>query len=212
MQRFTAPYMPVCLMKRRPPMGPAVRSTACGIMENPGIPGNIRNDGGSIPISHDISERPAGAANRSRRGHWECDIIAGKTGKACLVTLVDRKSRYLVGGKAAKKTAQAVNTVLLQVLQGQPVKSLTPDRGKEFAHHAAVTEALNGVPFYFPPPHQPWQRGKQRKYQWPSPRVFPERDRHHTRSRSLCASCFCRTKSPSPKMFRIQNAIRSTLL
>ncbi|WP_414467302.1 transposase, partial [Megasphaera stantonii] len=20
-------------------------------------------------------------------------------------------------------------------------------------------EALNGVPFYFPPPHQPWQRG-----------------------------------------------------
>lgn len=114
---------------------------------------------GSIPISHDISERPAGAANRSRRGHWECDTIAGKTGKACLVTLVDRKSRYLVGGKAAKKTAQAVNTVLLQVLQGQPVKSLTPDRGKEFAHHAAVTEALNGVPFYFPPPHQPWQRG-----------------------------------------------------
>lgn len=73
--------------------------------------------------------------------------------------MVDRKSRYLVGGKAAKKTAQAVNTVLLQVLQGQPVKSLTPDSGKEFAHHAAVTEALNGVPFYFPPPHQPWQRG-----------------------------------------------------
>ena len=43
------PYMPVCLMKRRPPMGPAVRSTACGIMENPGIPGNIRNDGVLFP-------------------------------------------------------------------------------------------------------------------------------------------------------------------
>ena len=49
MQRFTAPYMPVCLMKRRPPMGPAVRSAACGIMENPGIPGNIRNDGVLFP-------------------------------------------------------------------------------------------------------------------------------------------------------------------
>ncbi|WP_107196865.1 IS30 family transposase, partial [Megasphaera stantonii] len=43
--------------------------------------------------------------------------------------------------------------------QGQPVKSFTPDRGKEFVYHAAVTEALNGVSFYFPPPHQSWQRG-----------------------------------------------------
>ena len=52
----------------------------------------------------------------------------------------------------------AVNAVLIQVLQGQPVRSFTPDRGKEFANHAAVSEALDVVPFYFPPPHQPWQR------------------------------------------------------
>ena len=28
----------------------------------------------------------------------------------------------------------------------------------EFARHAEVTSALQ-VPFYFPPPHQPWRRG-----------------------------------------------------
>ena len=28
----------------------------------------------------------------------------------------------------------------------------------EFARYAEVTEALQ-APFYFPPPHQPWQRG-----------------------------------------------------
>ena len=39
------------------------------------------------------------------------------------------------------------------------MKSLTPDRGKKFANYAAVTEALDGVPFYFPPPHQLWLRG-----------------------------------------------------
>ncbi|HBB5040784.1 TPA: IS30 family transposase, partial [Escherichia coli] len=35
---------------------------------------------------------------------------------------------------------------------------ITPDRGKEFAQHRLVTEAL-GVEFYFPEPHQPWTRG-----------------------------------------------------
>ena len=43
--------------------------------------------------------------------------------------------------------------VLLQALQGQPVQSLTLDRGKDFANHADVTETLDGVRFYFPLPH-----------------------------------------------------------
>ncbi|WP_279282048.1 IS30 family transposase [Enterococcus gallinarum] len=38
-------------------------------------------------------------------------------------------------------------------------KPITPDRGKEFSNHFAVTEALNNMPFYFPDPHAPWQRG-----------------------------------------------------
>ncbi|MBN6064422.1 IS30 family transposase, partial [Aggregatibacter actinomycetemcomitans] len=37
-------------------------------------------------------------------------------------------------------------------------KLRTPDRGKEFAKHRLVTQAL-GAGFYFPEPHQPWQRG-----------------------------------------------------
>ena len=36
---------------------------------------------------------------------------------------------------------------------GHPLFSVTPDRGKEFAKHTEVTEAL-GVEFYFPPPHR----------------------------------------------------------
>ena len=114
---------------------------------------------GKIAISNDIADRPAGAQNRSRRGHWEGDTVAGKTGKACLVTLVDRKTRFLVGGKSSAKRAADVNEVMLIALEGHPVKSITPDRGKEFAKHAEVTEALEGVKFYFLPPHHPWERG-----------------------------------------------------
>ena len=52
-------------------------------------------------------------------------------GRACLVTLVDRKSRYLLGGKAMSKTAAAVNKMMCEALSEQSHLSVTPDRGKE---------------------------------------------------------------------------------
>lgn len=75
------------------------------------------------------------------------------------MTLADRKSRFLLSRKATKKTAAYVRDVMIQCLQGQPLYSITPDRGKEFAKHAEVSVALNNVQFFFPQPHQPWQRG-----------------------------------------------------
>lgn len=71
------------------------------------------------------------------------------------MTLVDRKTRFLVGGKADAKRAAEVNKVMIESLQGHPIKSITPDRGKEFAKHEEVTTALDGVKFYFPQPHHP---------------------------------------------------------
>ena len=116
MQRFTAPYMPVCFDETSSSMGPAVRSAACGIMENPGIPAISGNDGVSIPISHDISERPAGPLTAPGED-IECDTIAGKTGKACLVTLVDERAG-ICRGKATKKTAQAVMRYCFRYCKG----------------------------------------------------------------------------------------------
>ena len=113
---------------------------------------------GKICISNELSARPRATNDRKRLGDWESDTVAGKTGRTCLVTLADRKSRFATGGKADKKTACEVSRVMIRALQGLPVKTITSDRGKEFARHAEVTEALQ-APFYFPPPHQPWQRG-----------------------------------------------------
>ena len=114
---------------------------------------------GKIVISNDISERPSEANDRSRIGDWEGDTVAGKNSGPCLVTLADRMSRFLLSRKAEKKNSIYVRDTMIQCLQGQPLHSITPDRGKEFARHAEVTAALNNVPFYFPQPHQPWQRG-----------------------------------------------------
>lgn len=117
---------------------------------------------GKIVISNPIEARPQEAAQRKAIGHWEADTMAGKMGSACLVTITDRASRFLLAAKVVKKLAGLVNDKMIALLGSLPKhkrRSITPDRGKEFAKHSLVTSALDGLPFYFPDPHAPWQRG-----------------------------------------------------
>ena len=113
---------------------------------------------GKIQISNKISDRPEAAENRERLGDWKIDTVCGKSGKACLVTLVDRKSRFTVIRKVNRKNSHFVTAALIETLKDLPLKTITPDRGKEFSKHSEVTKEL-GVEFYFPLPHHPWQRG-----------------------------------------------------
>ena len=43
-------------------------------------------------------------------------------------------------------------------LKNEPCFSITPDRVNEFSDYMEPSKRL-GVKFYFPLPHQPWQRG-----------------------------------------------------
>lgn len=117
---------------------------------------------GKVVISNRIDDRPAEAEEREVIGHWEADTVAGKLGSACLVTYTDRCSRYLLAGKIPRKQAKALEertVALYAAIDQQKIKSITPDRGREFTNHAAITSALGGVEFYFADPHAPWQRG-----------------------------------------------------
>lgn len=117
---------------------------------------------GRIAVSNTIHQRPKEAFNRQVIGHWEVDTVAGKTGSACLVTITDMCSRYLLSEKISKKNSQLVASKMISMLSNIPsnyVKSLTPDRGKEFSKHTFVSSALGNVEFYFADPHSPWQRG-----------------------------------------------------
>lgn len=113
---------------------------------------------GKIKISHAISERPEEASNRERIGDWEGDTVIGKPGGACLLTLVDRKSGLLIGGKVQKRQSELVSKAMIRALRHHPNHSVTLDRGSEFAKHDIVTKKL-GVEIYFAMPHHPWQRG-----------------------------------------------------
>lgn len=67
---------------------------------------------GKIHISNRIQERPKEANERQIIGHWEADTVAGKSGSACLVTITDRHSRYLLAGKVTKKYSALVAEVI----------------------------------------------------------------------------------------------------
>ena len=84
--------------------------------------------------------------------------VSGVTGKKCFVTLVDRKSRFLICDRIDKKTSEKVKQPIMKILKDEPVTTITPDRCKEFGKHSEITSELE-IEFYFPLPHHPWQRG-----------------------------------------------------
>ena len=106
-----------------------------------------------------IADRPPGAHNRSRVGHLEGDTVLG-TDKHCIVTLVDRKTGYVMIGKLKARTVAELNRVATEIIQNadRRVRSVTVDNGTEF-HGYKDIEAATGANFYFATPHHSWERG-----------------------------------------------------
>ena len=75
-----------------------------------------------------------------------------------VVTLVDRKSRFLRAGLLNSRNAEETRNVIEQMLSGHAIYSLSLDNGSEFADFKILEENIN-APVYFAEPHKPWQRG-----------------------------------------------------
>lgn len=87
--------------------------------------------------------------------------MRGKTGHSALVTLVDRKSRYLLAKRVSKVAAKPVTQAMIDLpnsVTPKRVRTLTPDRGTEFANYQDVINTLE-ILVFFPDPHAPQQRG-----------------------------------------------------
>ena len=110
-----------------------------------------------------IGERPAAVERRRQLGHWEIDTMMGESLGAssdCILTLVERKTGYVLIGKLAARTAAEANRALLELIERHPgrVRTITADNGTEF-HWYEQIEAVNPVRFYFATPHHSWERG-----------------------------------------------------
>jgi len=125
------------------------------------VKGTVNERRGRFNDVPSVHERPTSCEKRSWFGHWEGDTVRGKIGHSALVTLVDRKSRYLLSQRVSKVNAKNVTQAMIDLLHTvtpKRVRTLTPDRGTEFAGYREVGQEL-GIQVYFPDPHAPQQRG-----------------------------------------------------
>lgn len=106
-----------------------------------------------------IGDRPQIVAQRQRLGDWEGDTVHGK-GKACVLTLVERKSGLIRIAKLSGATAEETTRSAVRLLLGElhPVHSITTDNGSEF-HGFKDIERLLDTKVYFATPHHAWERG-----------------------------------------------------
>lgn len=115
---------------------------------------------GRLAGKRHISERPLAVEARQDIGHWEIDTVMGHGDKHCIVSLVERKTGYLLIGKLKARTTRELNQRTIDLLTRHPLpfKTVTADNGTEF-HDYEVIEATTGVRFYFATPYHSWERG-----------------------------------------------------
>ena len=108
-----------------------------------------------------ISDRPPEAADRAIPGHWEGDLIMGAFNRSAIVTVVERRSRFLLLGDLPEgHDAQSVYECLIEVCADLPDlarRSLTWDQGREMARWADLQVDAD-IDVFFCDPHSPWQR------------------------------------------------------
>jgi IS30 family transposase len=119
-----------------------------------------RDRRGQIPNRNPLSKRPAHVEIRKQVCHWECDTVIGVKLKGAIVTMVERKSGYVVMAKVVNKTSNLVGSAIVDKLKplAARVKTVTFDNGKEFAGHGQIDEQLQSRA-YFARPFTSWERG-----------------------------------------------------
>ena len=88
-----------------------------------------------------------------------------KNGKAlssyCFLTLAERKSRLYIAKHIPDRKDETVTNAIIELLKEYPkdlVKTITCDRGKEFAGWKEIEDSLN-CDIYFADPYCAWQEG-----------------------------------------------------
>ena len=110
-----------------------------------------RDSRGVLPGKRHISERPAEVEQRQVLGHWEGDTVMGSDLRHCVLTMVERASRFVVIKKLQARNKQEATRAITQVLHAhRGVKTITFDNGTEQRFPARC---------YFATPYHSWERG-----------------------------------------------------
>jgi len=133
-----------------------------------------------------INQRPPGAQNRSRIGHWETDTVLGN-GQPCVLSMVDRKTGFLLLGQLHARNTAEVNRRIIQLIRKQPrpVRTITADNGTEF-HQFNNVERATHARFYFAAPYHSWERGTNENTNGLLRQYLPKRSSMATLTQHQC--------------------------
>ena len=115
---------------------------------------------GKIPNRVGIEHRAAEIDERRFIGHWEGDTVVQGHKQSGLVTLVERRSGYLLAARLPKLSAELTQKAMIRLLKPRrgAVQTITLDNGSEFADHETVAQAVTAAT-YFCDPYCSGQRG-----------------------------------------------------
>lgn len=117
-----------------------------------------------------IEERPQIVLDRDRIWDMEVDMIvsSGNERKWWWVTMVERKSKYIVWWLVKQKTKEAVTKVILREARKLPKEKLltiTTDNGKEFNGFKRIERGLH-IKMYFAHPYSSYERWTNEHTNW----------------------------------------------
>ncbi len=118
---------------------------------------------GKFDLGKTIRKRDKSVYKRQEFGHWEADTVVSGRGKSkvCFATLAERKTRYYIALKMPNRNADTMAKAIISALSDLPseaVKTITCDRGAEFANWQTIEKELDRS-VYFADPYCAWQKG-----------------------------------------------------
>jgi transposase, IS30 family len=115
---------------------------------------------GKIPNQAGIKHRPTEVYARLFIGYWEGDTVIQGLKQSGLITLVERRSGYLLAARLPRISAELTQAAMIRLLKPHrdAVHTITLDNGSEFAGHVAVAKAVIAAT-YFCDPYCSAQRG-----------------------------------------------------
>ena len=107
-----------------------------------------------------INLRPKIVETNEEFGHFEVDLIIGAEHKGAILTIVERKTKFLIMSKLSSKNAKNLSKLMIDALlpYRNYVKTITSDNGLEFSEHQYISKKLS-CDFYFANPYCSWERG-----------------------------------------------------
>ena len=115
----------------------------------------------SIKNRVSIDQRPDIVNTGKRFGDWEIDTIVGQNNRGAMVTMVERKTDFLLMEKLEKgKNATELTKVVVRLLFAyiKNVHTITGDNGTEFADHENIAKLLK-TKFFFTHPYASYEKG-----------------------------------------------------